>query len=182
LLEISLHILDIVENSTRAGAKTVFIDIIEDTERDVLSLEIRDDGSGMSEDVLRKVIDPFFTTKTVRSVGLGLHMLAQAAERAEGRFIIESKGGEGTRVAADFKLSHIDRQPLGDISATLVTLIAGNKDVDIIYRHEHNGQTYIFDTREIKRELEDIPINHVTVLNFIRSHITEGLKEIGAEA
>ncbi len=182
MLEISLHILDIVENSTRAGAKTVSIDIIEDTERDVLSLEIRDDGSGMSEDVLKKVIDPFFTTKTVRSVGLGLPMLAQAAERADGRFIIESKGGEGTRVAADFKLSHIDRQPLGDISATLVTLIAGNKDIDIIYRHEHSGQTYIFDTREIKRELEDIPINHVTVLNFIRSHITEGLKEIGAEA
>jgi anti-sigma regulatory factor (Ser/Thr protein kinase) len=182
LLEISLHILDIVENSTRAGAKTVSIDIIEDTERDVLSLEIRDDGSGMSEDVLRRVIDPFFTTKTVRSVGLGLPMLAQAAERADGRFIIESKGGEGTRVAADFKLSHIDRQPLGDISATLVTLVAGNKDIDIIYRHEHNGQTYIYDTREIKKELEDIPINHVTVLNFIRSHITEGLKEIGAEA
>ncbi len=182
MLEISLHILDIVENSTRAGAKTVSIDIIEDTERDVLSLEIRDDGSGMSEDVLRRVIDPFFTTKTVRSVGLGLPMLAQAAERADGRFIIESKGGEGTRVAADFKLSHIDRQPLGDISATLVTLVAGNKDIDIIYRHEHNGQTYIFDTREIKKELEDIPINHVTVLNFIRSHITEGLKEIGAEA
>ncbi|MGZ3593475.1 MAG: ATP-binding protein [Syntrophales bacterium] len=182
MLEISLHILDIVENSTRAGAKTVSIDIIEDTARDILSLEIRDDGSGMTEDVLKKVIDPFFTTKTVRSIGLGLPMLAQAAERAEGRFIIESKGGEGTRVAADFKLSHIDRQPLGDISGTLVTLIAGNEDIDLIYRHEHNGKTYIFDTREIKREIEDIPINHVAVLNFIRNHITEGLKEIGAEA
>jgi hypothetical protein len=182
LLEISLHILDIVENSTRAGAKTVSIDIIEDTVKDILSLEIRDNGSGMSEDVLRKVIDPFFTTKTVRNVGLGLPMLAQAAERAEGRFIIESKGGEGTRVAADFKLSHIDRQPLGDISGTLVTLIAGNEDIDLIYRHKHNGQTYILDTREIKKEIEDIPINHVAVLNFIRNHITEGLKEIGAEA
>jgi len=182
LLEISLHILDIVENSTRAGAKTVSIDIIEDTARDILSLEIRDDGSGMTEDILKKVIDPFFTTKTVRNVGLGLPMLAQAAERAEGRFIIESKGGEGTRVAADFKLSHIDRQPLGDIAGTLVTLIAGNEDIDLIYRHEHNGKIYIFDTREIKKEIEDIPINHVAVLNFIRNHIIEGLKEIGAEA
>jgi signal transduction histidine kinase len=182
LLEISLHILDIVENSTRAGAKTVSIDIIEDTAKDILSLEIRDNGSGMTEDVLNKVIDPFFTTKKVRSVGLGLPMLALAAERAEGRFAIESKGGEGTRVAADFKLSHIDRQPLGDISGTLVTLIAGNEDVDLIYRHEHDGQVYIFDTREIKKEIEDIPINHVAVLNFIRNHITEGLKEIGAEA
>jgi len=182
LLELSLHILDIVENSTRAGASIVNIDITEDTAKDILSLDIRDNGSGMSEDVLEKVIDPFFTTKTVRNVGLGLPMLAQAAERTEGKFIIESKGGEGTRVAVDFKLSHIDRQPLGDISGTLVTLIAGDPDIEFIYRHRRNGQTYILDTREIKKEIEDIPINHVDVLNFIRSHVTEGLTEIGAEA
>jgi hypothetical protein len=180
LLELSLHILDIVENSTRAGASIVNIDITEDTAKDILSLDIRDNGSGMSEDVLKKVTDPFFTTKTVRNVGLGLPMLAQAAERTEGKFIIESKGGEGTRVAVDFKLSHIDRQPLGDISGTMVTLIAGDPDIEFIYRHRRNGQSYILDTREIKKEIEDIPINHV--LNFIRDHITEGLKEIGAEA
>ena len=182
MLELSLHILDIVENSTRAGASIVNIDITEDTAKDTLSLDIRDNGSGMSEDLLKKVTDPFFTTKTVRNVGLGLPMLAQAAERTEGKFIIESKGGEGTRVAVDFKLSHIDRQPLGDISGTLVTLIAGDPDIEFIYRHRRNGQSYILDTREIKKEIEDIPINHVDVLNFIRDHITEGLKEIGAEA
>lgn len=182
MLELSLHILDIVENSTRAGAGVVHIDIKEDTTKDILSLEIRDNGSGMSEDVLKKAIDPFFTTKTVRNIGLGLPMLAQAAERTEGKFIIESKGGEGTRVAAEFGLSHIDRQPLGDISGTLVTLIAGNTDVEFIYRHQHNGHVYILDTNEIKEEIEDIPINHVDVLNFIREHVTEGLKEIGAEA
>jgi hypothetical protein len=109
-------------------------------------------------------------------------MLVQAAERTEGKFIIESKGGEGTKVAVEFKLSHIDRQPLGDISGTLVTLIAGNTNVEFLYRHQHNGHVYILDTREIKEELEDIPINHVDVLNFIREHVTEGLKEIGAEA
>jgi len=182
LLELSLHILDIVENSTRAGASIVNIDITEDTAKDILSLDIRDNGSGLSEDVLKKVTDPFFTTKTVRNVGLGLPMLAQAAERTEGKFIIESKGGEGTRVAVDFKLSHIDRQPLGDISGTLVTLIAGDPDIEFIYRHRRNGQSYILDTREIKKEIEDIPINHVDVLNFIRDHVKEGLKEIGAAA
>jgi hypothetical protein len=182
LLELSLHILDVVENSTRAGAKAVYITIIEDTSRDILSLEIRDDGSGMSEDVLKKALDPFFTTKTVRNIGLGLPMLAQAAERTEGKFIIESKGGEGTRVVAEFKLSHIDRQPLGDIASTLVTLIAGNTDVDFIYRHQRNDREYILDTRDVKREIDDVPINHVEVLNFIREHIEDGLKEIGAEA
>jgi hypothetical protein len=182
LLELSLHILDVVENSTRAGAKTVYITIIEDTIRDILSLEIRDDGSGMSEDVLKKVTDPFYTTKTVRKIGLGVPMLAQATERTEGKFIIESKGGEGTRVVAEFKLSHIDRQPLGDIASTLVTLIAGNTDVDFIYRHQHDDREYIFDTRDVKREIDDVPINHVDVLNFIRENIQEGLKEIEIDA
>ncbi|MEN6319030.1 MAG: sensor histidine kinase [Syntrophaceae bacterium] len=182
MLELSLHILDIVENSTRAGAKTVCITIIEDSRRDIFTLEIRDNGSGMSEDVLKRVLDPFYTTKTVRNVGLGLPMLAQATERTEGKFIIESKGGEGTRVGAEFKLSHIDRQPLGDIASTLVTLIAGNTNVDFIYRHRHNDQEYVLDTREVKKEIDDVPINHVEVLNFIRANINEGLNEIGAEA
>lgn len=182
MLELSLHILDIVENSTRAGAKRVYIDVIEDRRRDLLSIEIRDNGSGMSEDVLKKAMDPFFTTKTVRNVGLGLSMLAHAAERAGGKFIIESKGGEGTRVVAEFKLSHIDRQPLGNIASTLVTLVAGNTDVDFIYRHRHNDRKYILDTRAIKKEMGDVPMNHVKVLTFIREHVQGGLKDIGAEA
>ena len=182
MLELSLHILDIVENSTRAGAKRVFIDIVEDKRRDLLSMEIRDNGSGMSKDVLKKAMDPFFTTKTVRNVGLGLPMLAQAAERTGGRLIMESKGGEGTRVVAEFKLSHIDRQPLGNIASTLVTLVAGNTDVDFIYRHRHDGREYIFDTRDIKKEIGDLPMNHVKVLIFIKEHVQGGLEDIGTEA
>lgn len=182
MLEISLHILDIVENSTRAGATEVYVTIIEDTQRDVLSIEVRDNGMGMDEEVLEKVLDPFYTTKTVRKVGLGLPMLAQASERTEGKFIIESKGGEGTRVAAEFKFSHIDRQPLGDITSTLITLIAGNPEVDFIYRHEHNGRVFVLDTREVKRQIDGVPINHVEVLQFLRQHIQDGLEEIGSEA
>ena len=182
MLELSLHILDIVENSTRAGAKRVYIDIIEDRKRDLLSLEIRDNGSGMSEDVFKKAMDPFFTTKTVRNIGLGLPMLAHAAERTGGRFNIESKGGEGTRVVAEFKLSHIDRQPLGDMASTLVTLVAGNTDVDFIYRHRHNDREYILDTRAIKKEMGDLPMEYVKALIFIRKHVEQGLKNIGTEA
>ncbi|HYA43889.1 MAG TPA: ATP-binding protein [Syntrophobacteraceae bacterium] len=182
MLEISLHILDIVENSTRAGAKRICIEVLEDTKRDLLSLEIQDDGAGMSEDVLKKAVDPFFTTKTVRSIGLGLPMLAQAAEATGGRFAIESKSSEGTRVVAEFKLSHIDRQPLGNIASTLVTLVAGNPDVDFIYRHRHDDREYIFDTGIVKKEIGDVPIDNVNVLNFIKEHVREGLEEIGAEA
>jgi Histidine kinase-, DNA gyrase B-, and HSP90-like ATPase len=182
MLELSLHILDIVENSTRAGAKKVFITLIEDTARETMSLEIRDDGAGMTEETISKVADPFFTTKTVRKVGLGIPMFAQAVESTDGKLTIESRAGEGTRVAAEFKLHHIDRQPLGDMGSTLVTLIAGNTDVEFIYRHRHDGREYLFDTRDIKKEIENVPINHADVLNFIRKHIHEGLHEIETEA
>lgn len=182
MVELSLHILDIVENSTRAGAKRVFIDIVEDKRRDLLSMEIRDNGSGMSKDVLKKAMYPFFTTKTVRNVGLGLPMLAQAAERAGGRLTMESNGEKGTRVVAEFKLSHIDRQPLGNIASTLMTLVAGNSDVDFIYRHRHNDREYILDTRAIRKGMGDLRMEHVKALTFIRRHIEGGLKDIGTEA
>jgi hypothetical protein len=182
MLELSLHILDVAENSTRAGAKSVYITLEEETVRDILSLEIQDDGSGMEGDMLRKATDPFFTTKTVRNVGLGLPMLAEAAERAEGKFILESKNGEGTRVAAEFRLSHIDRQPLGDIAATLVTLIAGNADVDFIYRHRRDWEEYTLDTREIRLEIEELPINTPDVLALIRESVRDGLNDISSQA
>jgi anti-sigma regulatory factor (Ser/Thr protein kinase) len=182
MIELSLHILDVAENSTRAGAKNVYITIEEDSARDTLSLEIRDDGAGMKEDMLNKVTDPFFTTKTVRNVGLGLPMLAQAAEKTCGRFSFESKEGEGSRVAAEFRLGHIDRQPLGDMASTLVTLIAGNTDVDFIYRHRHNEKEYVLDTRDVRIEIEDVPINALAVLSLIREFIQDGLREINSEA
>ena len=182
MLELSLHILDIAENAVRAQARTVCINVTEELQTDRLTLEIRDDGKGMTEDELRRVLDPFYTTKKVRRVGLGLPMLAQAAQNAGGWFEIESKPSEGTAVRVAFQLSHIDRQPLGDLQGTLVTLIMGNPNIHFIYRHQRGQDTYVLDTEEIKGEIEDVPINHVEVLKFIRQDIAEGLKEINAQA
>jgi anti-sigma regulatory factor (Ser/Thr protein kinase) len=182
MLELALHILDIAENSVRAGAKTVFIDITENRRMDRLEIEIRDDGAGMDEATLKKAMDPFYTSKKVRRVGLGLPMLKEAATRAEGSFSIDSQVGVGTRVAVGFRLSHIDRQPLGDLTGAFMALLAGNADVDFVCRHECEGRVFILDTREIRREIGDIPLNHVEILKFIRQHLTEGLKEIGTEA
>jgi hypothetical protein len=182
MLELSLHILDIAENSVRAKACAVYITLTEDPDHDRLVLEIRDDGHGMSESEIDRVMDPFYTTKKVRRVGLGLPMLAQAAQNAGGGFEIESKPGVGTTVKVVFQLSHIDRQPLGDLPGTLVTLIAGNPDTRFVYRHQRQQEAYVLDTDEIKREIEDIPINHIEVLKFIRTDVADGLKEISAEA
>ncbi|MCK5605831.1 sensor histidine kinase [Candidatus Pacearchaeota archaeon] len=178
MLELSMHILDIVENSTRAGAKLVQIHIVEDKKKDKLFIDVSDDGEGMDKETLKKTLDPFFTSKTVRKIGLGLPMLHQATKSTEGHFSIESKKGKGTRVTADFRFSYVDRQPLGDITSTIISLIAGDPEVDFVYSHQNGELTYAFDTREIREELEGIPMNNPEVLRFIRTNIEEGLKEI----
>jgi hypothetical protein len=182
MLELSLHILDIAENAVRAEARTVNITLTEEPAEDSLILEIRDDGNGMTRDELKRVLDPFFTTKKVRRVGLGLPMLAQASENAGGWFKIESEPLMGTTVRVAFQLSHIDRQPLGNLPGTLATLIAGNPQIRFIYRHCRNAKEYLLDTDEIKAQIEDIPINHIEVLKLIRKDVTEGLKEIRSQA
>ncbi|HQP46969.1 MAG TPA: sensor histidine kinase, partial [Flexilinea sp.] len=144
--------------------------------------EVKDDGSGMSNQELQKVLDPFYTTKKVRRVGLGLPMLADAAERTGGKLVLTSEKGHGTCLRVVFGLSHIDRQPLGNIEGTMVTLIAGNPQIDFIYRHQRDSKAFILDTKDIKKEIDDIPINHVDILNFLKKNIFEGLKEIGAQA
>jgi anti-sigma regulatory factor (Ser/Thr protein kinase) len=182
MIELSLHILDITENAVRAKARHVLISMTEDRGNDRLTLEIRDDGTGMTPEELKRVLDPFYTTKKVRRVGLGLPMLAQAAENAGGFFRIESEPGKGTVVTVAFQLTHMDRQPLGNLAGTLVTLIAGNPEMHFVYRHRCNGRTYALDTDEIKKEIEDVPIHHIEVLKWIRHDVESGLKEINAQA
>jgi hypothetical protein len=181
MMELSMHVLDVVENSTRAGAQRVSIAITEDRKQDDLTIVITDDGTGMEPETLKKVLDPFYTSKTVRRVGLGLPLFSQAAKKAGGSFSVESKAGEGTKVSAHFKHHHIDRQPLGNMAKTMVTLIAGCPDVDFVYTHQIMESTYVLDTSEIKQELEDVPINNTSILRFIEEDITRGLKEIGAD-
>jgi len=147
--DLSLHILDIVENSIAAGAGCVQITIREDLPADRLEIEIVDDGKGMAPEMIRKALDPFFTSKTVRRVGLGLPMFREAARRAGGELTIDSEPGRGTRVHAIFQHSHLDRQPLGDMEATLVTLIVGNPGVRLKYLHRRAGREVSLDTAEL---------------------------------
>jgi len=141
LEDISLHILDIVENSIAVSANKIEITVTEDMEKDLLSVEIKDNGRGMDEGALKRALDPFFTTRTVRKVGLGLPLLAQAARGSGGDIEIESEVGEGTRVRATFKLSHPDLQPLGDIAETMKILRVANPEIEFVYRHEEIGST-----------------------------------------
>jgi signal transduction histidine kinase len=147
--DLSLHILDIAENSISGSAKRIEIRIEENPGSDVLTIEIKDDGKGMDEQTLQKALDPFFTTRTTRRVGLGLPLLAQAARQTDGKIEVASKPGQGTTVKATFILSHLDRQPMGDIQETIRTLVAGHPEIDFLYEHKTSDSIYRFDTREM---------------------------------
>ncbi|MCP4201487.1 MAG: ATP-binding protein [bacterium] len=139
--DLSLHILDVVENSVAASAETIEISIVESTASDLLRLEIRDDGKGMDDEMRRKALDPFFTTRTTRRIGLGLPLLAQAARESGGSLELESAPGKGTTVRAEFQLSHPDRKPLGDMAATLGAILAGRPELDLRFEYERDGET-----------------------------------------
>ncbi len=174
--DLSLHILDIVENSVAASANKIEIRISEDKKKDLLSVEVTDNGIGMDKETQKKSIDPFYTTKTVRRFGFGLSLLREAAKAANGHFSIQSEKGEGTRIKADFQYSHIDRKPLGDIVQTIITIVIGNPEIDLIYMHKKNSQKYSLDTRKIKAQLMEVPINSPAGIRMIREDLKKDTK------
>jgi hypothetical protein len=172
--DLSLHILDIVENSTMAGATLIEIVINENREKGLLEIIIRDNGPGMNKEMVDKVTDPFVTTRTTRRVGLGLSFFKQSAEEAGGHFDIQSEQGRGTEVKASFQTGHIDRKPLGDIGSTMISLILGNPEIDFVYESNLDGNEIEFDTREIREELGgSITITDPAVLDLIKGLFEE---------
>jgi len=178
--ELSMHILDLAQNSIAAGATLIEIDVVADTGEDVLRIAVRDNGRGMSPEFAATVLDPFVTTRTTRRVGLGIPMFAEAARACDGDVVVRSEPGDGTSVEATFRLSHIDRAPLGDMVSTLIALIAANPDIDVVYRQQVDSSTFTLDTREIKRELAGVPINENAVLKWIREYVSEGTRDEAA--
>ena len=172
--EISLNILDIAENSVKAKASLTEIFVTE--EGDTLTLTIKDDGCGMDEQTVRSVIDPFYTTRKTRSVGLGIPLLKLACEQTGGTLDITSSVGEddhGTTLRAIFFKNHIDFTPLGDVTSSIVTLIQGHPDTDFLFCHRTEGGEVTLDTREIRAVLEDVPLDTYEVICWIRSNIEE---------
>ena len=175
--EISLNILDVAENSVRAGADLIRIIVSVKPEDDTLTVIIADDGCGMTEEQERQVTDPFYTTRTTRRVGLGVPFFKQAAEGTGGSFRIESEKGKGTTVTAVFGLSHIDRMPLGDISSTIHTLILYHPETDFVYTYQVDGNGFTLDTRELKEILGDVPFTEPEISQYILDFLIENKKE-----
>jgi hypothetical protein len=177
---LSLHILDIAENGVDAGAGLISISILEDQGKNRLTIIIEDDGTGIKEELLEKVTDPFYTTRRTRRVGLGLSLFRETSRRCDGDLAVISREGKGTRVEATFRLDHIDLPPLGNIGGCVSTLIAGHPEVDLAYTHRMNGEEFHFDTREIRSELEGIAINEPRVLTYLDRLIRDSESKLRA--
>lgn len=180
--ELSLNILDIAENSVKAKATLTEITIDEtDT---TLTITIKDDGCGMSKETLESVTNPFYTTRTTRSVGLGIPLLIMSAEQTGGYVKLTSKKADelgdshGTTVVAHYNKNHIDFTPLGDVISTVTTLIQGHPDTDFLFIHRRGDFEVVLDTRSIKEILEDIPIDSYDVIKWIEGNLTEQYNEI----
>ncbi len=177
LRDFSLHIMDVVENGLEAGADLIRITIIEDREANRMEVAISDNGCGIPEKNLPEILDPFYTTRTTRRVGLGLGLFRETSRRCGGDLEVRSVVGEGTEIIATFKMDHIDLPPLGDMAGTMAALMAGAGDSDFVYVHTVDGNRFELDTRQIKIELEGVPVNHPKVIRYITRMIREFLAE-----
>lgn len=176
--ELSLHILDIVQNSVAAGAKFITLDLIEDVNTDLLEFSIKDDGCGMTEETLKKVTDPFTTGRTTRRVGLGIPLLKAAAELTGGELELTSEPGVGTTVTARFVYDSIDRQPLGNMAETMLGLITSYENIDFVYYHRVNEKEFTIDTREIKGILGEVSLNEPEVVLWLSGFLNENETEL----
>ncbi|MGQ9517705.1 MAG: ATP-binding protein [Anaerolineae bacterium] len=172
--ELSLHILDIVQNSLEAGAAHITIEIDENLAEDRLTIRVTDNGQGMDAETLRRVTDPFFTTRATRHVGLGIPLLKAAAEQCGGRLTVQSAPGQGTTVTAEFQHSHIDRAPLGDMPASLMTILLAERPVEVRYVHRMGGREFVLDTCELREVLGEVPLTHPKIRQWLYDYLRQG--------
>lgn len=176
--DLSLHILDIVQNSIKAEATVVTVHLGEDEENNLLVLEIEDNGFGMDDDFLKRVEDPFTTSRTTRKIGLGIPLLKESALKCDGKFNIYSKKNIGTKVSAAFLINHIDRLPIGGIADTMITIISANTNVRFILLLDSVKGSFRLDTEEINKTLDGVSISEFEVLQWLKEYIDEGIKNI----
>lgn len=181
--ELSLNVMDVAQNSVRAEASLVEITVKESDREDYLSINISDNGCGMTDEQVQQVIDPFYTTRTTRKVGLGVPLFKLSAEQTGGSFEIKSKPGEGTSTTASYVKSSVDMTPLGDINDTVRILIQCNPDIDFVFTHTTDIGSFTLDTRELREVLEGVALNTPEVLEWIGQYLEENTQNIygGAE-
>jgi hypothetical protein len=183
--EIALHLLDILQNCIEAGATCVDLSIDEDIERNLIVIRVADDGRGMDKATVARVLDPFYTSRRTRHVGLGLPLLAAAAERADGRLRVTSEQGKGTTVEVEFRLDHPDRQPLGELTSTVMAFLLSEHAPVLRYAHrvrrpDRPPAEFSFDTGEMASLLGNVPLGAPVVREWLQGYIAEGEADVAS--
>jgi hypothetical protein len=173
--DLCFHLLDLVQNSVAAGARTIRLAISESAGADSLTLEIADDGRGMDAETLEKVQDPFFTTKSFKKVGLGIPLLKATAQHCRGEFSIASRAGHGTEVRASLQKSHLDCPPMGDLEATLLSLLVSLENVDLRFSYRNDRGEFSLAGDDIRAQAGGLHLSHPNVVHFLKDYIHEGL-------
>lgn len=178
LPEISLNVLDIAQNSISANATEIQIRLKRDTKENRLEVLIQDNGKGMSEEMVQFVIDPFFTTRKTRKVGLGIPFFKEAAECTGGLFQIHSVEGVGTEVKAVFCTDHIDCMPVGDMNETIHTLVVFNEHIRFLYEYIVDDKSFCLDTDQIRQIVGDVSFQEPEIAGFLKAYLTENEAEV----
>lgn len=176
--ELSLHILDIAGNSVRAKAKNIKITIKELTKENLFEFMIEDDGTGIKDEILKTIKDPFTTSRISRKVGLGIPFFNSTCINCGGSLEIKTKLGVGTTLHGTMIYDDIDRPPLGDIVSTITGLVTSNEEININYYHYYNDEVFHLETREIKEAVGDIPLSNIAIYKWLKEYIKEGLENI----
>lgn len=173
--ELALHLLDIAENSVAAGADNITLEVIEDFTSDRLAMRVVDDGKGMDAETAAHCLDPFYTSRTTRKVGLGIPLLKAAAEACDGGLTLHSEVGRGTTLKVDFRLSHIDRMPLGSLADTCLNLVVAYPHVNWRIFFQAGGYRFEYDQAEVMELLDGVSMSEPSVLHFLRNYFEEGI-------
>ena len=173
MTDLSLHLLDIIQNSLTAGAVHIDVSVKAEKKKNRLTLQVKDDGRGMTEETVRRVSDPFYTTRTTRKAGLGIPLFKASSEMAGGEFSVESKPGEGTSVTASYEISHIDRKPLGSVADTITMCIMGHPEIEFHLILENDEESWVFRTEDVRTQIGEVPLNDPVIIAYLRKMIEE---------
>ncbi len=174
--ELSLNLLDIVQNSIHANATLITINVIDHQQMNCIGFEVIDNGCGMTDEQVSKVIDPFYTTRTTRTVGFGIPFLQQLADETDGELKLSSVLNSGTKLSLKLKKDNIDVPVMGNLADTLFTIIQANQTIDFYFKYLDDVHEFIFDSKEIKEILDGVDINSPEIILWIKDYIKEGLK------
>lgn len=179
--DLAMHLLEILINSVSAGAKHILLTIFEDTQKDTIVMCVKDDGKGMNQEDAERFVDPFRTTRTTRSIGLGLSFLKGLSDTCNGTFAIKSQKGVGTEVHCSVQRSFIDTPPIGDIGQTIMSVVQANENISLRFEYALDGQTFIFDTDEIRKQLDGVSLLEPDILLWIHDYVNNGVTSLSKE-